>query len=154
MRTFMPIRDSDGAVIGGVAVGVRVSNISAEAVKHLPTLLGVTAAAVAASTAGAVALSRRLLRQTHSLGPAEITRLYRHHDAVLHAAREGIVIVDSDRRLLLVNEEAQSLLGLSPQALGRRVDELALAPLIADLLATGRKARAGRSDGATERATI
>ncbi|MFA3878527.1 SpoIIE family protein phosphatase [Streptomyces sp. MMCC 100] len=140
MRTFMPIRDTDGSVIGGVAVGVRVTSISAEAMKQLPALLGVTAAAVIVGTAGAVVVSRRLLRQTHGLGPAEITRMYRHHDAVLHAAREGIAIVDADRRLLLVNEEAQRLLDLPADAQGHRVSELHLAPPISDLLASGREA--------------
>ncbi|WP_399892864.1 SpoIIE family protein phosphatase [Streptomyces sp. BBFR51] len=140
MRTFMPIRETDGTVVGGVAVGVRVSSISAEAMKQLPTLLGVTAAAVLAGTAGAVVVSRRLLRQTHGLGPAEITRMYRHHDAVLHAAREGIVIVDAGQRLLLVNEEAQRLLDLPSEAQGHRVEELDLASPISDLLTSGREA--------------
>ncbi|MGP2437904.1 SpoIIE family protein phosphatase [Streptomyces sp. JW3] len=140
VRTFMPVRDSDGSVIGGVAVGVQVTSISAEAKRQLPTLLGITFAAVAVSAAGAVLVSRRLLRQTHGLGPAEITRMYRHHDAVLHAAREGIVIVDADRRLLLVNEEAQRLLELPPGARGHHVAELGLAPPVADLLVSGRTA--------------
>ncbi|MGW2825680.1 SpoIIE family protein phosphatase [Streptomyces sp. NPDC001443] len=140
IRTFAPIKDSDGSVIGGVVVGVRVTSISAEAMRQLPVLLGITAAAVVVSTVGALVVGRRLLRQTHGLGPAEITRLYNHHDAVLRAAREGVVIVDADRRLLLVNEEARRLLELSPQAQGRRADELGLAPPIAELLASGREA--------------
>ncbi|WP_433887644.1 SpoIIE family protein phosphatase [Streptomyces sp. CA-111067] len=140
MRTFMPIKDTDGSVVGGVAVGVRVASISAEATGQFPVLLGVTAVAMAASTVGALTLGRRLLRQTHGLGPAEITRMYRYHDAVLHAAREGVVIVDADRRLLLVNEEARRLLSLTPQAQGRRVDELDLAPPMSELLSSGRAA--------------
>jgi serine phosphatase RsbU (regulator of sigma subunit) len=140
MRTFMPIKDRDGSVIGGVAVGVRVTSISASATRQLPLLLGITALAMAATTVGAVVVGRRLLRQTHGLGPAEITRMYLHNDAVLHAAREGIVIVDADRRLLLVNEEAQRLLALPPRAQGQRVDDLTLAPPIFDLLVSGREA--------------
>lgn len=140
MRTFMPIRNSDGSVIGGVAVGVRVDSISATATSHLPALLGVTALAMAASTIGAVAVGRRLLRQTHGLGPAEMTRMYMHNDAVLHAAREGIVIVDADGKLLLVNEEAQRLLDLAPEAQGQQVDRLSLAPPISELLLSGREA--------------
>ncbi|WP_078862215.1 SpoIIE family protein phosphatase/ATP-binding protein [Streptomyces sp. NRRL F-5123] len=140
MRTFMPIRDSDGAVIGGVAVGVRVAGIGTEATRQLPPLLGVTAAGVVAGAVGAALVGRSLLRQTYGLGPAEITRMYRHHDAVLHAAREGIVIVDADHRILLVNEEARRLLDLPPQVQGRLVDELALERPLSDLLASGRAA--------------
>ncbi|MFJ4624531.1 SpoIIE family protein phosphatase [Streptomyces sp. NPDC088812] len=140
VRTFQPIKDSDGTVVGGVAVGVTVATINAVAMRQLPVLLGVTAAAVAVSTIGAVVVGRRLLRQTHGLGPAEITRMYEHHDAVLHAAREGVVIVDADHRLLLANEEAQRLLELDPDAPGHRVDDLGLAPRTAELLASGREA--------------
>lgn len=38
--------------------------------------------------------------------------MYEHHDAVLHAVREGVLIVDGDGRLLLANDEARRLLGL------------------------------------------
>ncbi|BBB01262.1 putative magnesium or manganese-dependent protein phosphatase [Actinacidiphila reveromycinica] len=140
MRTFMPIKDGSGTVVGGVAVGVRLSSISAAATRRLPLLLGITAFAMAASTVGAVAVGRRLLRQTRGLGPAEITRMYLHNEAVLHAAREGIVIVDADGKLLLVNEEAQRLLGLPPQAQGQQVDRLPLAQPLTDLLSSGREA--------------
>ncbi|MFF3505707.1 SpoIIE family protein phosphatase [Streptomyces sp. NPDC003247] len=140
VRTFQPIKDSDGTVVGGVAVGITVATVNAVAMRQLPVLLGVTAAAVAVSTIGAVVVGRRLLRQTHGLGPAEITRMYEYHDAVLHAAREGVVIVDADRRLLLANEEAQRLLELDPDAPGHRMDDLGLPPRTAELLASGREA--------------
>ncbi|MGW1723442.1 SpoIIE family protein phosphatase [Streptomyces sp. NPDC002306] len=140
IRTFIPVKDTDGSVIGGVAVGVRVTSISADAMRQLPVLLGVTAAAVAVSTIGAVLVGRRLLRQTHGLGPTEITRLYKHHDAVLRAAKEGVVILDADHRLLLINEEARRLLELTARTQGLRVDELDLAPSVAELLASGREA--------------
>ncbi|MFE0674577.1 SpoIIE family protein phosphatase [Streptomyces sp. NPDC058867] len=140
VRTFVPIKDSDGTVLGGVAVGVRITSISEEAMGQLPALLAVTIGAVLVSTVGAVLVGRRLLRQTHGLGPAEITRLYRHHDAVLRAVREGVVIVDADRRLLLVNDEAARLLDLAPHAQGSRVDELGLTPPVHEMLSSGREA--------------
>ncbi|MFE6758064.1 SpoIIE family protein phosphatase [Streptomyces sp. NPDC057684] len=139
-RAVVPIKDTDGAVVGAVAVGVLEKNVSAQISRQLPAVLGTAAAAVAATTAGAALASRRLLRQTRGLGPAEITRLYEHHDAVLHAAREGVVIVDDGRRVLLVNDEARQLLDLPADSQGRPVRELPLTPPIAELLDTGREA--------------
>ena len=81
---------------GAVSAGVTIKNIDRSVADQLPAVLGATAAAVAVTTGGAAVLSRRLLRQTRGLGPAEITRMYEHHDAVLHAAREGVVIVDAE----------------------------------------------------------
>ncbi|WP_329812716.1 PAS domain-containing protein, partial [Streptomyces sp. GSL17-113] len=67
-------------------------------------------------------------------------RQYQHHDAVLHAAREGILLVDGDRRLTLVNDEARRLLELPPDAEGARVDQLDLPRGSAALLLSGREA--------------
>jgi len=66
--------------------------------------------------------------------------MYEHHDAVLHAVREGVVIVDGGGRLVLANDEAHRLLDLPDAAEGLRVGELGLAQDMADLLASRRMA--------------
>ncbi|WP_209469145.1 SpoIIE family protein phosphatase [Streptomyces iranensis] len=137
---IVPVRDGKGSVSGAVGASVTVENVNGVVARHLPAVLGAAAAAMTITTGGAAVLSRRLLRQTRGLGPSEITRLYEHHDAVLHAAREGIVIVDADRRLSLANHQARHLLGLPPDAVGRPVAELGLPPPTTELLASGREA--------------
>ena len=90
------------------------------------------------TTGGTALVSRRLRRQTHGLGPTEMTRMYEHHDAVLHAVREGVLIVGGDGRLLLANDEARRLLDLPADVEGKQVAELGLDPLTAKLLDSGR----------------
>ncbi|RKN09831.1 GAF domain-containing protein [Streptomyces radicis] len=126
VRSVVPVRDEDGEVIGMVAAGVTLERIDLAAINELPLLLGAGAAVVVLATGAAGLVSRRLLRQTRGMGPAEITRMYEQHDAVLHAVREGMVIVDDRRRLLLMNEEAKRLLGLPDDATGRDIDDLGL----------------------------
>ncbi|MEU3601089.1 SpoIIE family protein phosphatase [Streptomyces sp. NPDC006798] len=140
VRAYVPVRGPDGAVVGAVGAGVTVARIQSAAREQLPAVLGGAAAAVALSTGGTAMLSRRLLRQTHGLGPAEITRMYEHHDAVLHSVREGVVIVGPDGGLRLVNDEARRLLDLPPDAEGREVAGLDLPPELAELLVSGREA--------------
>jgi serine phosphatase RsbU (regulator of sigma subunit)/PAS domain-containing protein/anti-sigma regulatory factor (Ser/Thr protein kinase) len=139
-RAFVPVRDGDGRVVGAVGAAVRMSSVSDAVSRQLPALLGGAAAAIAVITGGAALVSRRLLQQTHGLGPAEITRLYEHHDAVLHAAREGVLIVDGDGALVLANDEAHRLLELPADARGRPVRELGLPTAMADLLVSNRTA--------------
>ncbi|MGQ4515329.1 SpoIIE family protein phosphatase [Streptomyces sp. DW26H14] len=139
-RAFVPVENDDGRVVGAVGAGVRTSSVSDSVSRQMPVVLGGVAVAVAVLTGGAAVISRRLLRQTHGLGPAEITRMYEHHDAVLHAAREGVLIVDGDGTLLLANDEAHRLLDLPPDARGRPVRELGLPPPVADLLVSNRTA--------------
>nr|WP_241833109.1 SpoIIE family protein phosphatase [Streptomyces caatingaensis] len=138
VQAVVPVRDASGAIVGAVASGIKVSAVSSAFDRQLPFVLGAGAAALALATAGTALVSRRLRRQTHGLGPAEMTRMYEHHDAVLHAVREGVVIVGGDGRLLLVNDEARRLLGLPPDVEGRRVDELGLDARAAALLSSRR----------------
>ncbi len=126
VRTVVPVRDGNGEVVGMVAVGVTLGQIHLTAAEELPLLLGSGAVVVALATGGAALVSRRLLRQTRGLGPSEITRMYEHHDTVLHSVREGVVILDENDRLLLANDEARRLLGLPDDAPGRAVAELDL----------------------------
>ncbi|MFI2431719.1 SpoIIE family protein phosphatase [Streptomyces sp. NPDC018693] len=136
----VPVIDTDGQVIGLVSVGITVESVDEVVDRQLPAVLGAAAGVLALASGGAALISRRLRRQTHGLGPAEMTRMYEHHDAVLHSVREGVVIVGGDRRVLLANDEAQRLLDLPPDAEGRHISELDLEPRTAELLISGRVA--------------
>ncbi|WP_331766243.1 SpoIIE family protein phosphatase [Embleya sp. NBC_00896] len=134
-----PIVGPEGAVEGVVISGLKVKNVTGVVDRQLPIILATSAAALALATGGTALVTRRLRRQTHGLGPAEMTRMYEHHDSVLHSVREGVLIVGDDTRLLLANDEAKRLLDLPPDAEGRRIADLpGLDPGTAELLASGR----------------
>ncbi|MFD8094115.1 SpoIIE family protein phosphatase [Streptomyces malaysiensis] len=140
VRSVVPVKDSHGKVVGLVAAGITIKKVSGAADQQLPLLFGAAAAAMALATAGTALVSRRLRRQTHGLDPAEMTRMYEHHDAVLHSVREGVLIVGGDGRLVLANDEARRLFELPPDAEGRLVSELGFDPHTAALLSSGRPA--------------
>ncbi|MEV6795282.1 SpoIIE family protein phosphatase [Streptomyces sp. NPDC051320] len=140
VRAIVPVKDSHGSVVGLVSSGINIANVSGVVNGQMPVLLGAAAVALVLATGGSALVSRRLRRQTHGLGPAEMTRMYDHHDAVLHAVKEGVLILGPDRRLLLANDEARRLLGLPPESEQRHVSELGLSPRTAGLLASGRVA--------------
>ncbi|MFF9640732.1 SpoIIE family protein phosphatase [Kitasatospora aureofaciens] len=134
VQAVVPVYAPDGSVVGLVSAGVTLSNVSTASERQLPVVLGAAAGAMGLATLGTALISRRLRRQTHGLGPVEMTRMYEHHAAVLHAVREGVMIVAGDGRLLLCNDEARRLLGLPPDAEGRPVTELGLDPAALELL--------------------
>ncbi|WP_149181930.1 SpoIIE family protein phosphatase/ATP-binding protein [Streptomyces sp. TRM49041] len=141
VQAVVPVTNPEGEVVALVSAGLKVQNVTGVVNQQLPLILGISAAGLAAATAGTALVTRRLRRQTHGLGPAEMTRVYEHHDAVLHAVREGVVIVGGDGRLVLANDEAERLLKLPPDAEGQHIEELpGLDPRMADLLASGRVA--------------
>ncbi|EST35981.1 histidine kinase [Streptomyces roseochromogenus subsp. oscitans DS 12.976] len=140
VQVVVPVKDSAGMVVGLVSAGITTAHVGGAADQTLPLLLAAAAAALALATGGTALVSRRLLRQTHGLGPYEMTRMYEHHDAVLHAVREGVLIVGDDGRLLLANDEAHRLLDLPEDAEQQSVLELGLDDETAALLASGRVA--------------
>ncbi|SDZ33154.1 two-component system, CitB family, sensor kinase [Micromonospora pattaloongensis] len=139
VRAVVPIHDTHGQVIALVSVGITTEAINRELLRQAPVLLGATAAALALAGTGSWLLSRRLRRQTHGLGPAQITRMYEYYDAVLHSVREGLIVVDRDQRVALVNDEGRRLLGFGPDAelVDRPVAQLRLPPAVTELLRSG-----------------
>ncbi|MGW8888398.1 SpoIIE family protein phosphatase [Streptomyces sp. NPDC055749] len=138
VNSVVPVLRDDGSVAGLVSVGITVETVNRLADRDVPVFLGAAAAALLCAAGGAALVSRRLSRQTHGLGPVEMTRMYEHHDAVLHSVREGVLIVGADGRLMLVNDEARRLLGLAAGTEGRPVTELGLPADVTALIASGR----------------
>ncbi|MET7638533.1 ATP-binding protein [Streptomyces sp. NPDC005438] len=139
VRVVAPIRSGEpgNRVIGLVSVGIGVENISAELRGALPPLLGVAGGALALGGLGTWLLSLRLRRDTHGMNAGELRRLHDYHQATLHAVREGLVLLDSEGRVALLNDGAGELLGLTPdQALGRHLRDLGLPPGLTAALAS------------------
>ncbi|MCX5195472.1 SpoIIE family protein phosphatase [Streptomyces sp. NBC_00249] len=141
IQAVVPVTAPDGQVVALVSAGLTVKNVTGVVDRQLPVILLAIATGLALATGGTALISRRLRRQTHGLGTQEMTRMYEHHDAVLHSVREGVLITDGEGRLLLANDEAKRLLGLPEDAEGRHIGEVpGLDQRMADLLLSGRVA--------------
>jgi len=131
MRAVVPVT-ANGQVVALVSVGIRVARIYDQLTRDLLLIGGAALAVLAVGLSGAWLVSRRLRRQTHGLGEREITRMFEYYSAVLHAVREGLLLLDRDGRVQLVNDEAIRLLALPDDVLGRSVRELGLPPGLVD----------------------
>ncbi|MFC9294089.1 SpoIIE family protein phosphatase [Streptomyces sp. NPDC057011] len=141
IQAVVPVTAPDGRVVALVSAGLTVEHVTGVLDRQFPVILLAIATGLALSTAGTALISRRLRRQTHGLGTQEMTRMYEHHDAVLHSVREGVLITDGEGRLVLANDEAKRLLGLPEEAEGRHIGDVpGLDSRMADLLLSGRVA--------------
>ncbi|WP_344443133.1 SpoIIE family protein phosphatase [Kitasatospora nipponensis] len=134
ITTAVPVFAPDGTPKGVVAANITVGRVNSVVGTHIPILLAAAGAALALAAVGTALAARRLQRETRGLGPTELARMYDHHNAVLHAVREGVLIVGEDGRLLLANDEARRLLDLPPGTELRPIAELGLDPATAALL--------------------
>ncbi|WP_405592748.1 ATP-binding protein [Streptomyces sp. NBC_01190] len=134
VRVITPIR-AGPRIVGLVSAGITVRAISARAREQLTALIGVAAAALALSGLGTYLVNTRLRRHTRGMNARELHRMYDYHQAALHAVREGLLLLDGDQRIALINDGGRELLGLREDAVGRRVTQLGLpAALTAALL--------------------
>ena len=127
-------------VVALVAVGSTVDTIGEALAADVPGIVLAALAALAVGALGSWAISRRLRRQTRGMAADSLARVLEYHEAVLHAVREGLVLLDGDRRVQLVNDEARRLLGLDGDVTGRHVGELGLSPDLVDTLSAQRVA--------------
>ncbi len=127
MRAVVPVRDGD-RVVALVSVGIAVSDIDRDLRRDVLGILLAAGAVLIVGLVGAALVSRRLRRMTHGMGEREIARMYEYFSAVLHAVREGLLLLDLGGRVELVNDEARRLLGLPEDVIGRQVSDLGLAP--------------------------
>ena len=125
VRAVVPVFDGD-RVVALVSVGITTEKVDREVMRAVPRIAGAAAAVGIIGVVGAWLIHRRLRRQTHGLGEREITRMFEYYDAVLRAVREGLLLLDDDDRVVLINDEAGRLLGLDEHAVGSAFSDLGL----------------------------
>ena len=123
-RAKIPLRAPDGRIVGIVSVGVVEDTIRRNLAATVPIVALYAAAALALGALASFLLTRRLKRQTFGLELGELADLLQEREAMLHGIREGVVVVDREGRLRVINDEARRLLGLSEDALGRHGSEV------------------------------
>ncbi|KQZ70101.1 sensor histidine kinase [Nocardioides sp. Root151] len=127
VRSVVPVF-AGNQVVALVSVGITVDRVDDQLRQDL-LLVGICAAVVlGVGVLGAWLVSRRLRRQTHGMGEREMARMYEYYSAVLHAVREGLLLLDSEGIVQLANDEARRLLSLPEDVVGRSVHELGLPP--------------------------
>ncbi|MFJ1540896.1 ATP-binding protein [Micromonospora chalcea] len=108
---------------------------------YLFTYLGI---ASALGVLGSWLLARRIKRQTLGLEPREIAGLAEHREALLHGIAEGVIALDPQHRVTLVNSVGRRLLDLPEHCLGRSLSELRIEGRLRDVLAGAGSARETR----------
>ncbi|MEU6294133.1 sensor histidine kinase [Streptomyces erythrochromogenes] len=135
IRVVTPLED-DGRIVGLVSAGITVRAVSDRLGAQLAALVWVAGGALALGGAGTYVVNARLRRHTHGMNAAELSRMYDYHQAALHGVREGLLMLDGQRRITLINDAGRELLGLPGDVTGTGAADLGLpAPLTGVLLA-------------------
>ena len=127
--------DAVGAHLGSVMVAERAPSTWERlqgTSSYLLTYLGI---ALLVGLVGSWLLSRRIKRQTRGLEPGEIAGLAEHREAMLRGIAEGVIALDPQHRITLVNEVARQLLDLPEHAIGTSIEDLRIEGRLREVLA-------------------
>ncbi|GAA2271083.1 ATP-binding protein [Glycomyces scopariae] len=123
-----------GVQLGVAVVGQEVPTLAELLVEATPTLLLYLGVASVLGVAGSWLLTRRIKHQTFGMEPREIAGLAEHREAMLYGIAEGVVALDDQHRVTLVNDVGRRLLDLPDGAVGRTLDDLDLTARLRDVL--------------------
>lgn len=127
LRVFTPVFNDRQQQIGVVVVGISLSKVDEQIAKgRWDVLLTVLFSALVCGI-GTWSLVRGLKRVLLGLEPQEISTQFQQRQAMLHSLKEGVVAVDVEGRVTLINPAASKILLSGP---GK---EIAHTPLLADL---------------------
>jgi two-component system, CitB family, sensor kinase len=124
----------NGRLIGQVSVGYPVANVTRQLGSALPSLILYLLGVLAVGVLAALALARRLKRQTFGLELGEIAALLQEREAMLHGIKEAVLGYDTGGRVLLANDAARDLLGLPPDFAGRKLRYMLPPDRLADVV--------------------
>ena len=142
VRSVVPVFNEQHRVQAMISVGIPVHVLAAQVREQLAGLAAVAVSALGVAGVATYLISARLRRHTHGLRPAELSRMYEYHDAILHAVREGLLLVSPSGQITLCNDGAAVLLSLDPaDAEGHAVADLGVPESLARTLESGGRVR-------------
>ena len=141
MRGKTPIRNADGDIIGVVSVGFLQEKVSQDVGRSLYLGWLMIAGSVLLGLSGAVWLSSHFKRLILGLEPHEIARLVNEKEAILQSIHEGLVAVNKEGCITLLNQSAKRTLGVvdDREYLGAPIDQLVPNSRLQEVLTHGEK---------------
>ena len=104
------VKNDNGEVVGYIVTGYSDEIVNNSTIDSVLFLLLMTVLGLVVGIWGAIYLSKRIKSVLFGYEPEEIARMLRERDILLNSVREGIVNINSNGRITLVNSEASILL--------------------------------------------
>ncbi|MBN6186204.1 sensor histidine kinase [Aneurinibacillus sp. BA2021] len=124
VRAYAPVMNEEHQQVGVVMVGNTVPDlftIIGEMGKEVALILSLT---LGFGILGAYLLASHIKQQTFQLEPQELARTLDERTSAFHAIHEGIIAIDDQERITVINESARRMLKVKGKAVGENIREL------------------------------
>ncbi|MFC0524703.1 DcuS/MalK family sensor histidine kinase [Pontibacillus salicampi] len=110
LRAFSPVYGDDGNQVGAVAVGISLDAVQSSIMESQKRIVLGCFLGVFVGIVGAVVLARYIKRSLFGLEPSTIARIHEERNQMLQSVHEGIIAIDTDANIVLVNRSARDIL--------------------------------------------
>ncbi|PRO67231.1 ATP-binding protein [Alkalicoccus urumqiensis] len=124
VRAFVPVVDENRSQIGVVVVGNQYPpwySMLGEMVHPLLIFLGF---ALAFGIWGSWQLANHIKSQTFQMEPDELARTLKERTATFHAIHEGVIAIDQNQTITIMNDAARRMLNIQGAAVGERIQDV------------------------------
>ncbi len=139
LRAFVPVYTGQGYQVGVVVVGLSMEKVQRLVRQNEWTLIAILLSGALLGAGGAIVLGLRIKRMIFGMEPADISKLLQERSSMMQSTREGMIAVDHEATVTMVNLEAERLLntaGLKGNGMTRNIadywPELGLEQVLAD----------------------
>ncbi|WP_223635572.1 DcuS/MalK family sensor histidine kinase [Planococcus sp. 4-30] len=109
LRSFTPIMDNEENQIGAVAVGISLDKVESAIQQSQFKILTGSAIGLLVGIIGAFWLAWYIKKSLFGLEPYAIARIHEERNQMLQSVHEGIIAVDADSKIVLVNKSARQI---------------------------------------------
>ncbi len=121
VRAFTPVF-YEGKQVGFVMTGTLLESLEEEKKQAILGLVYASSVGLIVGVVGAFLLAQNVKRSIFGLEPHQIGRLYTEKQAMLDAMHEGIIAIDRDSNITLINDSAIKMLDVDEkEAYGKNV---------------------------------
>jgi len=141
LRAFTPIYNETGEQIGVAAVGISLMSVEEALGRSNRSILTVTVLGLLVGVIGAILLARYIKKILFGLEPFAIAKIFEERSTMLQSVREGIIAVDSQQTITLVNQSARHIFhkaGLPQNPIGMKIHEFLPSTRINQVLESGK----------------
>ncbi|MGG0655949.1 ATP-binding protein [Rummeliibacillus pycnus] len=141
IRGKAPVLDKEGNIIGIISVGFLKKNIYSVFLEYVDNIAYIVIIAILIGIVGSNILSKNIKKVMFNLEPAEIANLLTQRNTLIESVREGIIMVDAEGKITMINSAASDTLSISAETslIGRSINEIIPNSQLLDILVTGDK---------------
>lgn len=141
LKAFTPIYDENKVQIGAVAVGISLERIDEAIDEGRNNILIATNIGLLVAIVCAYLVARFIKQILYGLEPLAIAKILEERDTMLQSVHEGVIAVDQDSKITLINKSAKRLFkkaGLSVSPIGLSIQDYMPSFNVENVLKTGK----------------